>query len=219
MKAQTLSLSSETGKLGSPPALIEALLGTLLQIEITFLDADGEAVELASGTTGKLVCKAPQALGGDVVLLDSAWNHTNGQTTYTLATLADSIQLRALIDSADGDDADFCLCANIEWQLSSENDPRKSYPFYIRVVNTPSRSDDSAPDVAGQAASDWLDARSPRIDKALALTAGQRTQVLTNIGNVMQQRLSDDSAYVHIYTATGVYKGSLRLLDMGQANL
>jgi hypothetical protein len=219
MKAQTLSLSSETGKLVSPPALIEALLGTLLQIEITFLDADGEAVELASATTGKLVCKAPQALGGEVVLLDSAWSHTSGETTYTLATLADSVQLRALIDSADGDDADFCLRANIEWQLPTEDDPRKSYPFDIRVVNTPSREDDGAPDVAGEATSNWLDARSPRIDKALALTAGQRTQVLTNIGNVMQQRLSDDSAYVHLYTAAGVYKGSLRLLDLGQANI
>lgn len=219
MKKQSLSLSSETGKITTPVPLIEALLGTQLQIEFTFLDADDAAEELPSGTTGRLVCKAPQALGGDVVLLDSAWSHTSGETTYLLATLADSTQLRALIDAADGDDEEFILRANLEWQLETEDDPRKSYPFAIRVINTPSRSDDTAPDVAGQAASDWLDARAPRFDKALALNGSQRTQLLTNIGNVMQQRLSDDSAYVHLYTAAGIYKGSVRLLDLGQSNL
>jgi hypothetical protein len=219
MKKQALSISSETGKLTAPFPLIESLLGTQLQIEITFLDDEAAPEELPSGTTGRLVCKAPQALGGAVVLLDSSWTHTSGQTTYLLATLADSITLRSLIDAADGDDADFTLRANIEWQLPTEDNPRKSYPFDIRVVNTPSRSDDTAPDVAGQAASDWLDDRSPRFDKSLALTGTERTQLLTNIGNQLQQRLSDDSAYVHLYNPAGIYKGSLRLIDLGQANL
>jgi hypothetical protein len=219
MKKQALQIRASTGKLITPAALIEAILGTQLQIEITFLDDDDQPVELASGTTGRLVCKSPQNLKGTIVLQDASWSHTAGQTTYLLATLADSEQLRALIDAADGDDADFTLRANFEWQLPAETDPRKSYPFDLLVINTPSRSDDTAPDVAGQAASEWLDLRSTRHDKALALSASQRTQLLTNIGNQLQHRLSDDSAYVHLYTPAGIYKGSLRLIDLGQANL
>lgn len=219
MKKQTLQIRASTGKLIAPAALIEAILGTQLQIEVTFLDDDDQPVELAIGTTGRLVCKAPNLLKGTIVLQDAAWSHTTGQTTYLLATLADSEQLRDLIDAADGDDADFTLRANFEWQLPDEDDPRKSYPFDLLVINTPSRSDDTAPDVAGQAASEWLDLRSPRQDKSLALSASQRTQLLTNIGNQLQHRLSDDSAYVHLYTPAGIYKGSLRLIDLGQANL
>ena len=218
MEAQPLSIRSTTGKLISPPRLIEALLGTLLQLKISFVDDDDVAVMHDPATTGRLVCKAPQSLGGEVVLLDASWT-ANDDDTYTLATLADSSQLRALIDAADGDDSEFVLTAQIEWQLPDEDDPRKSYPFPIIVVNSPSRSDDTAPDVAGQAASDWLDARSPRIDKSLALTGSQRTQLLTNIGNLMQLRLSDDGAHLHTYTPAGIYKGSIRLLDLGQSDL
>lgn len=218
MNAQAVTLRSTTGRLISPVS-IEALLGTLLQIQITFKNDADEVVVHDPATTGRLVLKAPQSLGGTVVLLDSSWTYDSETETYTLATLADSEQLRTLIDAADGDDADFTLRANIEWQLPDEDDPRKSYPFDILVINTPSRSDDTAPDVAGQAASDWLDARSPRIDKSLALSGTQRTQLLTNIGNMMQLRVSDDGGHLHTYTAAGVYKGSLRLLDLGQANL
>lgn len=218
MKALSLSIASETGIVTLPTTPLKAILGTLFQIELTFLD-DGEAIEHDSETTGRLVLKAPRSLGGEVVLLDAAWSHTEGETTYLLATLADSEQLRTLIDANDGDDADFQLIAQIEWQLPDEDDPRKSYPFPITIINSPARSDDTAPDVAGQAASDWLDLRAPRFDKSLALTAVERTQLLTNIGNLLQLRLSDDSSYLHTYTAAGVYKGSLRLLDLGQSNL
>lgn len=218
MNAQPLSIRSTTGRLVTN-ASIEALLGTLLQIELTFLNAEDAVVTHDEETTGRLVLKAPQSLGGAAVLLDSSWTYDAEAETYTLATLADSEQLRALIDATDGDDADLVLRANVEWQLPDEEDPRKSYPFDVLIINTPSRSDDTAPDVAGQAASDWLDARSPRIDKSLALTGAQRTQLLTNVGNLMQMRLSDDAGHVHLYTAAGLYKGSVRLLDLGQSNL
>lgn len=218
MQAQPLSIRSTTGKLISP-VLIEALLGTLLQIQITFQDDADATVVHHADTTGRLVLKAPQSLGGSIILLDSSWTYDSESQTYTLATLADSEQLRALIDAADGDDAEYILRGQVQWQLPDEDDPRKSWPFDVLIVNSPARSDDTAPDVAGQAASDWLDARSPRIDKALALTAGQRTQLLTNIGNLMQLRLSDDGAHLHTYTPAGIYSGSIRLLDLGQANL
>ena len=218
MEAQPLSIRSTTGKLISP-VLIEALLGTLLQIQITFLDDADATVVHDAETTGRLVLKAPQALGGSIILLDSSWTYDSETETYTLATLADSEQLRALIDAADGDDAEYILRGQVQWQLPDEDDPRKSWPFDVLIINSPARSDDTAPDVAGQAASDWLDARSPRIDKALALTAGQRTQLLTNIGNIMQLRLSDDGSHLHTYTAAGLYKGSIRLLDLGQSDL
>lgn len=218
MEAQPLSIRSTTGKLISP-VLIEALLGTLLQIQITFQDDEDATVVHDAETTGRLVLKAPQALGGSIILLDSSWTYDSASQTYTLATLADSEQLRALIDAADGDDAEYILRGQVQWQLPDEDDPRKSWPFDVLIINSPARSDDTAPDVAGQAASDWLDARSPRIDKALALTAGQRTQLLTNIGNIMQLRLSDDGSHLHTYTAAGLYKGSIRLLDLGQSDL
>ena len=218
MDAIPLTLQHATGKLISPPQ-VEAILGTLLTLDLTFLNADAEAYELASGTTGRLVCKAPQALGGATILLDSAWAHTTGETTYTLATLANSTQLQDLIDAADGDDTDFILRAQVEWQIPAETDPRKSRPFDLLIINSPARSDDTAPDVAGEAASTWLSARAPRIDAAVTLTAGQRTQLLTNIGNLLQLRLSDNADYIHTYTPAGIYKGSISLVDLGQANL
>ncbi len=218
MHPQPLTIRSTSGNLTSPARLIQALLGTLLQLQIRFVDEDDVTVVHDPATTGRLVCKAPQDLGGEVILLDASWT-ANDDETYTLATLADSTQLRALIDAADGDDSECILTAQIEWQLPDEDDPRKSYPFPIEVINSPARSDDTAPDVTGQAASDWLDVRSARLDKTLALTAGQRTQLLTNIGNMMQLRVSDDGAHLHTYTPAGIYKGSLRLLDLGQANL
>ncbi|MBK8037706.1 MAG: hypothetical protein IPK22_11310 [Verrucomicrobiaceae bacterium] len=218
MNAQPLAIRATTGKLISPAA-IEAILGTLLQLQITFKDAVDATVVHPEGTTGRLVLKAPQSLGGATVLVDSAWTYDAETEAYTLATWVYSSQLVALIDAADGDDADFTLRANVEWQLPAEDKPRKSYPFDVLVINTPSRPDDTAPDVAGELASGWLDTRSPRIDKSLALTAPQRTQLLTNIGNTMQLRLSDDAAHLHTYTPAGIYKGSIRLIDLGQSNL
>ena len=209
-----LTIRHSTGKLINPPS-IEAILGTLHQLEITFVDDADEPLELAAETTGRLVCKASAAYNGDTILLDSAWSHAEGETTYTLATLASSQQLETLIGNKD----DLIIRAQVEWQLPTEDEPRKSRPFDLLLINSPAHSGDGAPDVAGATTSAWLTARSPRIDIAAALDATQRTQLLNNIGNLHQTRLSDDSAYLHIYTPAGTYKGSLRLLDLGQSNL
>jgi hypothetical protein len=213
-------VSSDTGVLqrtltDATAPRVTALLGTTLTLSITFFDSTGLAIELDPAATGRLVCRAPEALDGDTVLLDSAWDHTGGTTLYTLKTLADSEQLRALIKST----PNYCLEAQIEFSLPGEDDPRKSLPFDIIVTNGPARGDEGAADVAGATSSAWLTARAPRIDIPAALTASQRTQLLANIGNIPQQRLSDDASYVHFYDLTGIYKGSLSLLDLGQANL
>jgi len=219
MKAIPLFISYDTGDLqrsltdASVPR-IAAILGTTLELTPTFF-TDGAALELDAAATGRLVCRSPDAIDGDTVLLDSAWDHTPGATTYTLKTLADSEQLRALIKSK----PEFILDAQIEFTIPGEDAPRKSLPFDLIIINSPARGAEDAPDVAGSVASAWLSARSPRIDIDLSLTASQRTQLLTNIGNVMQMRLSDDASYVHLYNAAGVYKGSTNLLDLGQANL
>ncbi len=220
MKAIPLFINKGTGEIrrsltAGPPPRVFAILGTTLELTNTFFDDDDAAVELDSGTTGRLVCRAPDALDGDTVLLDSAWDHTTGATTYSLKTLADSEQLRALIKSK----PDYALSAQVEFTIPGEDAPRKSLPFDLVIINGPARGDEGAPDVNGSAASAWLTVRAPRIDISSTLTAGQRTQLLTNIGNAMQLRLSDDGDYLHFYTAAGIYKGSTALLDLGQANL
>lgn len=220
MKAIPLFISYDLGTIqrtltDATQPRVAAILGTTLTLSITFFDGDGVAVELASGATGRLVCRDPDAMDGSTVLLDSAWDHTASTKLYTLKTLADSSGLRTLIKSK----PTFTLSAQVEFTITGEDAPRKSLPFDLIIINGAARGDEGAPDVAGATESAWLTARSPRIDIEAVITAGQRTQLLTNIGNSTQQRLSDDSSYLHIYTAAGIYKGSLALLDLGQSNL
>lgn len=219
MKAIPICIHQGTGvtrrTLTGGVVIANAILGTTLELSTTFYDDDGEAVELPEGATGKLVCRAPDALDGDDILNDSSWDHAAGSTIYTLKTLADSDQLRPLIKSL----KTYTLSAQIEFQIPEEDAPRKSLPFDLVIINGPARGDSGAPDVAGAATSAWLSARSPRIDVDEVITAGQRTRLLANIGNAMQMRLSDDADYVHLYTPAGIYKGSLALVDLGKANL
>lgn len=220
MKAIPLCISYDTGDLrrsltDAAQPIIHAILGTTLELTLTFFDEAIAALEIDAAATGRLVCRSPDDLGGATVLLDSSWDHTTATTTYTLKTLADSEQLRTLIKSK----PDFTLSAQVEFTIPGEDDPRKSLPFDLLIINGPARGDEGAPDVAGATTSAWLSARAARIDIDAALTAGQRTQILTNIGNQMQQRLSDDASYLHLYTPAGIYKGSVSLLDLGQANL
>ena len=219
MKAIPIYIHQGTGvtrrALTGGVVIANAILGTTLELSTTFYDDDGEAVELPEGATGKLVCRAPDALDGDDILNDSSWDHAAGSTIYTLKTLADSDQLRPLIKSL----KTYTLSAQIEFQIPEEDAPRKSLPFDLVIINGPARGDSGAPDVAGAATSAWLSARSPRIDVDEVITAGQRTRLLANIGNAMQMRLSDDADYVHLYTPAGIYKGSLALVDLGKANL
>lgn len=220
MKAITLFISYETGVIqrsltAAMQPRVAAILGTTLSLSITFLDDTGVAMELETGSTGRLVCRSPDALDGDTVLLDSSWDHTADTTLYTLKTLADSEQLRTLIKSKPC----FTLAAQIEFTIPGEDDPRKSLTFDLIINNGPARGDEGAPDVAGATESAWLTARSPRIDISAVISAGQRTQLLANIGNLMQMRLSDDFSSLHFYTPAGLYKGSLTLRDLGEANL
>ena len=219
MKAIPLFVGKETGlvraTLTGGVLSATAILGTALEFTVTFFNEDNEAVELAEGATGGLYCRAANALDGDDVLLDAAWAHTAGQTTYTLKTLADSVQLRA----AGGKEPSIILRAQIEFHLPDEDEPRKSLPFDLTVILGPARGDAGVPDPVAEASEAWLAARAPRINVAVALSAEQRTQLLTNIGNAMQMRLSADASYVHLYTPAGIYKGSLQLLDLGQADL
>ena len=183
MNPISLYISSATGEvrrtLTQPPApLIRAILGTLLQIETTFVDGDNAAVELASGTTGRLVCKAPNALNGDaIILLDAAWSHTTETEIYTFAPLANSEQLLAIIKST----AEITLSAQIEWQLPDEDNPRKSLPFDLLVINSPAREDDGAPDAVADASWVWI---KNKIQAGANLTraVNENTKVITFSG-------------------------------------
>lgn len=160
MKAIPLFISYDTGILQRALAdqtqpRVGAILGTKLELSITFLDADGAAVELESGSTGRLVCRAPDAMDGDTILLDSTWDHTADTTLYTLSTLADSEQLRALIKSK----SCYTLAAQVEFTIPSETEPRKSLVFDLIIANSAARGDEGAPDVAGTATWDWFKAR------------------------------------------------------------
>ena len=183
MNPISLYISSATGEvrrtLTQPPApLIRAILGTLLQIETTFVDGDNAAVELASGTTGRLVCKAPNALNGDaIILLDAAWSHTTDTEIYTFAPLANSEQLLAIIKST----SEITLSAQIEWQLPDEDNPRKSLPFDLLVINSPAREDDGAPDAVADASWVWI---KNKIQAGANLTraVNENTKVITFSG-------------------------------------
>ena len=160
MKAIPIFISYDTGILQRALAdqthpRVAAILGTKLELSITFLDADGVAVELESGSTGRLVCRAPDAMDGDTILLDSTWDHTGATTLYTLSTLADSEQLRALIKSQPC----YTLAAQVEFTITSESEPRKSLVFDLIIANSAARGDEGAPDVAGTATWNWFKAR------------------------------------------------------------
>ena len=160
MKAIPLFISYDTGVLQRSLAdqaqpRVAAILGTKLELSITFLDADGAAVDLESGSTGRLVCRSPDAMDGDTILLDSTWDHVADTTLYTLSTLADSEQLRALIKSKPC----YTLAAQVEFTIPSETEPRKSLVFDLIIANSAARGDEGAPDVAGTATWDWFKAR------------------------------------------------------------
>lgn len=160
MKAIPLFISYGTGVLqrsltDAMQPRVAAILGTTLELSITFLDDAGAAMELDTGSTGRLVCRSPDALDGATVLLDSSWDHTTATKLYTLKTLADSEQLRGLIKSKPC----YTLAAQIEFTIPGEDDPRKSLTFDLIIANSAARGDEGAPDVAGTATWDWFKAR------------------------------------------------------------
>lgn len=147
MKPYSLTIDSGTGVVTTP--LVRAILGTLLQIKATFT-ADGETIELAEGTTGRLVVKPEKALDGDPGMFDGTWVYGTG--TYLLSSLADSQLLRDVL----GTKATVCLMGQIEWQLPSEDEPRKCVPFQIEMINSVSRPGDSAPNPIADSTWEWI---------------------------------------------------------------
>jgi len=179
MKAVPLFISYETGVLqrslsDQTRPRVAAILGTTLSLSITFLDDAGAAMELEADSTGRLVCRSPDALDGDTVLLDAAWSHADDTTLYTLQTLADSEQLRNLIKS----EPCFTLAAQIEFTIPGEDDPRKSLTFDLIIHNGPARGDEGAPDVADYASWLWLKEKL-EAGSNITLTENDTTKVIT----------------------------------------
>lgn len=161
MDQQQLCINAATGEVSATnvsqgvPAL-SAILGTELSLRVTF-EADNVPVALPGGTTGKFVVKALGNESSAPLLLDSAWTSSGAgaQTAYTFSMLADSVQLRAAFAGKGA----VSLNAQVEWQITGEEHPRRSVPFPLVVTNSPSRSEDGAPDPALDAAWAWFKSR------------------------------------------------------------
>jgi|GEM_PF-4356654 len=160
MDQQHLCINAATGEVratnvsSSLPSLT-GILGTLFVLRVTF-EQDNVPVALAGGTTGKLVMKLDGQESGAVILEDTAWVSagSGALTSYTFSLLADSDPLRAAIEGMKA----IALTAQIEWQLTAEDTPRKTLAFPIVIGNSPSRPEDEAPALT-DAAWAWIKSR------------------------------------------------------------
>jgi hypothetical protein len=160
MDQQHLCINAATGEVratnvsSSLPSLT-GILGTLFVLRVTF-ERDNVPIALASGTTGKLVMKLDGQESGALLLEDTAWTAagSGAAASYTFSLLADSDPLRAALEGKKA----IALTAQIEWDLTAEEQPRKSLAFPVVIANSPSRPTDAAPALT-DAAWAWIKAR------------------------------------------------------------
>lgn len=161
MSPHTLFVEQNTGIVsGSVSAVttpnIKALLGARLTLKVAFHTA-GVIAAITSYTadTMRLAVKKADDLDSPTSLLPlGTWSVTGSGTStrYELVVELDSDQLQAAI----GDLPEIVLRGQLQWEISTQDEPRLSYPFDITVINSPARTDDGAPDPAGAETEAWL---------------------------------------------------------------
>lgn len=161
MAPQLLFIDQATGRVQAGNAdtsapLLLALQGTTLALRVGFV-TNAIPGELPEGTTGRLVAKKELDHTGDPVLFDGDWTLDDEGTNarYEFSTLVDGVGLRALLNGK----ARVQLGVQIEWQVPGEDEPRKSQPFALHVLNSYAQEDDGVPDPATSAAWEWIKAR------------------------------------------------------------
>lgn len=157
----TLFVNANTGVVSSALATVTApnikvLLGQRLTLKVAFHVA-GVIAAIGSYTADsmRLAVKKSDDLDNATSLLPlGTWSVTGSTTStrYELVVAADSDQLQTTI----GDLPEIVTRAQLLWEISTQDEPRLSYPFDITVVNSPARTDDGAPDTTGAAATAWF---------------------------------------------------------------
>lgn len=162
MKAQYLTIDALTGEVTLPARGLRALHDTTLVLHLAFKE-NGVFGPITSYTasTLRIGFKAPNDLQATTSLLPAGtWEEPAGggaAARYKLSVEVDSQQLRTLLGSQSG----VTLVAQIAWQISTDDNERKSQLFEITIQNSATNSEDGAPDPAEDDAWTWLKARLP----------------------------------------------------------
>jgi hypothetical protein len=125
------------------------------EVVISF-ERDNTPLALTSGTTGKLVAKAPGDQHGEAVLLNQTWTPSGSgiAAVYTFEVDLFVAPLETLLTGKDS----VLLNLAIEWTLPGEA-PSKTDDLPLTVMNSSSRPDDAAPNPAAAASWEWIKAR------------------------------------------------------------
>lgn len=147
MNLQTLFINAVTGAVRSSnvsvqPPQLEAILGTGLELDVAFF-TDQLVGPVADVVSGSLVVKKAGDYTGEAVLLDLGWavSGSGVGTRYAFRAVADSEELRAAIAGLER----LTLQAQVEWAVTDVEEPLRSAPFDLTVINSYVQGDEGAP--------------------------------------------------------------------------
>lgn len=203
MDPHTIFVNANTGVVSGSLTTVTAptvkvLLGQRLHLKVAF-HVGGVIAAITNYTADsmRLAMKKSDDLDSPTSLLPlGAWT-TTGSTTatrYELVVEADSDQLQTAI----GDLGELITRAQLTWEISTQAEPRLSYPFDITVVNSPARTDDGAPDTTGAAAFAWL---------LTQIAAGVGLK-LTSDPEALLATLDIERTFGRVTTDTNAYSGA-----------
>lgn len=160
MKAQNITIDALTGAVELPSPLL-ALHDTTFTLRVAFREAGifGPITDYTASSI-RLGIKDPAELNATTSLIGSGtWTvEGSGATTrYVLEVEMDSTTLRTFLGTEDSK----LVQAQIAWQITGDDNERKSQPFEILIINSVTLSEDGAPDTAADASWTWLKARLP----------------------------------------------------------
>jgi hypothetical protein len=138
--------------------------------------------ELDAGATGKMGFKELGDFDGDLVGGATSWTKTGtGITTvYSFDLNLNTAGLNTLLGVGVAADV-ASVELNLEMEFVELGQTTSSNTILATVLNDVNRDEDLTP-TALPTAEDWLDARAPRIDKVLALSAAENQQLFENLG-------------------------------------
>ncbi len=222
MEPATLFVNAATGVVSSslttPVApVLKVLLGQRLTLRVAFHTAQViAAITNYTADSMRLAVKKSDDIDSPTSLLPlGAWSVTGSTTAtrYEQVVEVDSDQLQTAI----GDLPDITLRAQLTWQISTQAEPRLSFPFDLTVVNSPARTDDGAPDTTGAASYAWLVSKLAA-GTGLSLTSDTEALVATiaaerSFGRVTADTNAFSGAWTTIFTIP-VEAGATYQLDL-----
>jgi hypothetical protein len=209
MQPHTIFVDQITGLATTSPTgptvpNLKVLLGARLTLNVAF-HTSGVIAAITSYTADSLrlaVKKADDIDSTTSLLPLGAWSASGSGTTtrYQLIVELDSEQLQAAI----GDNPEITVRAQLEWMISTQTEPRLSFPFDLTIVNSPARSDDGAPDTTGDAGFTWLTSQLAA-GTGIKLSNNTETHVATistggSFGRVTTDTNAFSAAWTTIFT-------------------